>query len=212
MAGNKAQSLAVGLTGGPGVGKSEVAAILAADGASIINADAIGHRLLNESKAVRRQLIKLFGDRIFDDGGAVDRREIGRLVFNDTEALRLFNRIIHPPLLRMLKRELDGRINRRSNRIVVVDAALIFEWGIADWFDIILVVNARRKIRLRRISGGGISLNQAGKRIASQMPQRDKMALADYVIDNNSSRVNLKREVKKFVKKIEDADLRDFKL
>ena len=88
--------------------------------------------------------------------------------------------------------------------MVVIDAALIFEWGIADWFDFILVVTAKRDIRLNRLCHKGLSRNQAEKRLALQLPQRLKVDLADYVIENNSSRLHLAKKVDRFVEAVKN--------
>lgn len=194
----------IGLTGGPGVGKSEAAKLLAEKGAKIISADSIGHTILRKNKLVRDKVIKLLGKDILDSKNELDRQKIGAIVFNDVEMMIAFNRIIHPVLLKQLKAELSryGKIKRY--KIIAVDAALIFEWGIADWFDIILVITALRDIRLKRICNFGLSAIKAKKRIASQIPQREKISLADYVIENNSNRRQLKIKIDRFMTAIEN--------
>lgn len=194
----------VGLTGGPEVGKSEVSKILAKKGAKIISADAIGHMLLRNNKSIKKILINLFGKGVLTNTGDFDRKKIGAVVFDDPEIMASYNEIIHPPLIKHLKRELTKLSQNRRYRIVVVDAALIFEWGIADWFDLILVVTAKRDLRLSRLCRKGLRRNQAEKRLASQLPQRLKVALADYVIENNSSRLHLAKKVDRFVEAIEN--------
>jgi len=201
MASKINKRLTIGLTGGPGVGKSEVAKILADHGAEIISADAIGHCLLDDSLNLKRKLISLLGADIVDKRNKLDRRKIGYIVFNDDEKLAAFNNIIHPLLLKDLKRKMTASVKKRR-RLIVVDAALIFEWGIANWFDLILVINARRDIRLKRMCRFDLSLNQARQRIASQMPQRDKIALADYLIENNAGRSALRKKVEQFIYRI----------
>jgi dephospho-CoA kinase len=202
MATKKSKSLAIGLTGGPGVGKSEVAKILAEYGAVIISADKIGHDLLVKNKIVKLKLIQLLGDQILIDG-KLNRPAIGKIVFNNPDTMRSFNEVMHPPLLKSLKNELRNKIMRGTNRLIVVDAALIFEWGIANWFDLLLVVTASRDIRTKRMCNTGLNGNQAAKRIGSQIPQRVKLSLADYVIENNANRSILKRKVNIFIKAIE---------
>jgi len=194
----------IGLTGGPEVGKSEVSKILAKNGAKIINADAVGHMILRDNKSVKKKLITLLGRDVLTDAGDFDRKKIGAVVFSDSEIMASYNEIIHPPLIRHLKKELLRLSQSRRYKMVVVDAALIFEWGIADWFDFILVVTAKRDLRLSRLCYKGLSRNQAKKRLASQLPQRLKIGLADYVIENNSSRLHLARKVDRFVKAIEN--------
>jgi len=194
----------VGLTGGPEVGKSEVSKILAKKGAKIISADAIGHMLLRNNKSIKKKLINLFGKEVLTNNGDFDRKKIGAVIFNDPEIMVSYNEIIHPPLIKHLKRELTKLSQNRRYRIVVVDAALIFEWGIADWFDLILVVTAKRDLRLSRLCRMGLSRNQAEKRLASQLPQRLKVDLADYVIGNNSSRLHLAKKVDRFVEAVKN--------
>jgi dephospho-CoA kinase len=194
----------VGLTGTPGAGKTEAAKIMAKKGAKIISADAIGHTLLQNNKIIKNKLIKLFGNDIMTGKGDLDRQKIGAIVFNDADKMASFNAIIHPPLLKHLKKELTDWIKNRRLKMIVVDAALIFEWGIANWFDLILVVTASREMRLKRICHLGLSRNQAKKRIACQLPQREKAALADYIIENNSTRLHLAKKVESFIAKVND--------
>jgi dephospho-CoA kinase len=203
---NKSQvkkQLVIGLTGGPGVGKSEVAKILKAEGVKIISADKIGHDILVNNRVVRRKLINLLGERIVASDDKLDRGIIGALVFGNPLVMYEFNLVVHPPLLRKLK-EAIRRERMRDPRLVVVDAALIFEWGIADWFDIILVVQAKRAVRISRMTRQGLSKSRAARRIASQMGQKHKIALADYVIENNSTKLILKKKTLEFYNAIKD--------
>lgn len=192
----------IGLTGGPGVGKTEVANILAKRRIKVISADAIGHRLLMDDRRIKRQLITLFGCDVLTEDGAFDRQKIGMIVFNDFEKLARFNNIIHPPLLKHLRRELMSLKREGRNRIIVVEAALIFEWGIAHWFDLMLVIDVPRDKRIERIYRTGLSRHQAQRRMASQISQKDKVALADYVIDNSKSRSFLEKNVNKFLSEV----------
>lgn len=189
----------IGLTGGPGVGKTEVTKILTKRGVKVISADAIGHRLLEDDRRIWRKLIALFGYDVLTKDGIFDRQKIGMIVFNDFEKLAEFNEIIHPLLLKQLRREILNLKHKGRDRIIVVDAALIFEWGIAHWFDLILVVNVPRKERIERICRTGLSRHQAQRRMASQLPHKDKVALADYVINNDKDRKSLEKNVDKFI-------------
>ena len=192
----------IGLTGGPGVGKTEVAKIISKKNAVVISADKIGHELLKDNERIERRVIKLLGDHILDDRKNLDRKKIGGIVFADEEMMASYNAIIHPELLKCLKNELDKSSKYSRKLMVVVDAALIFEWQIANWFDFILAVTAKRELRLNRIRRNGFSLSRAKKRVASQLPQRLKIGLADYVIENNSNRSILTRNIDKFIEAI----------
>ena len=192
----------IGLTGGPGVGKTEVAKIISKKNAVVISADKIGHKMLKDNERIKRRVMKLLGDHILDNRKNLDRKKIGGIVFADKEMMALYDAIIHPELLKRLKNEFDKSSKYSRKLMVVVDAALIIEWGIVNWFDFVLVITAKRELRLNRIRQGGLSLNQARKRIASQFPQRLKVSLADYVIENNSNCSVLTKNIDKFIEAI----------
>jgi dephospho-CoA kinase len=200
----KKKTMVIGLTGSPMAGKSEVAAILARKGAGIIKADIIGHKLLEKNRTIRKKLLKLFGNKVLDNNDNFNRSTIGDIVFNDYEMLQSYNRIIHPPLLRQLKKDIREFSERQSLKMIVVDAALIFEWGIADWFDIIIVVSAKKNIIIKRFLDKGFKRWQAERRLASQLPQKEKISLADYVIENNFSPADLRKQVIEFVRKLNE--------
>ncbi len=127
------------------------------------------------------------------------------MVFADPLAREKLNRIVHPHLLRTLKTWIKKCRMRSPKKLIVVDAALIFEWGIASWFDYILVVTARRELRVRRMMSSGLSKKEAADRISSQIPQRTKVALADYVIENNRSKSILRKKVDEFLDLLQHA-------
>jgi len=193
----RARSIVIGLTGGPGVGKSLAAEYLEDDGAVILSGDEAGRKAV-EIPAVKRRLMRAFGSEISDSRHAIDRRKLGATVFDNAEALGTLNEIVHPTLLRILKAELIEYKKKRAP-LIVIDAALIFEWGIADWCDYLLVVTAKKDIRIGRIIKSGLTRKEAASRIRSQISDSVKVALADYVIANNGSRSDLRRNVLKFL-------------
>ncbi len=200
-------SLTIGLTGGPATGKTTVAELLLKSGAAVISADRIGHELLERNRRVRQALKKLLGDGIFGSGGIPDRGKIGRKVFADPAILKRFNAIMHPPLLRELKRRINRLKRQKSSGIIIVEAALIFEWGIADWFDYLISVDAPMKLRLSRCAESAVSSRQLRKRIKAQMPQKDKNALADWIINNDGDIGKLKKSVRKVVREIRKSEV-----
>jgi dephospho-CoA kinase len=204
---DKMETLLVGLTGGAGVGKGEVSKLLTKHGALVISADAVGHRFLDDSYIIRRKVTRLLGPQIITPNGRLDRKIIGEMVFGDYEILRKFNHCMHPPLIRQIKREMKAAAKTCRYNMVVIDAALIYEWGIANWFDFIIVVDAPKEIRLKRLEKTGLPKNQIARRIAAQMPQKDKITLADYAITNKSTLAHLKQEVGKFAAMIKKAML-----
>jgi len=189
----------IGLTGGPGVGKTEVAKILRKHKAIIISGDDTGREIIDKNPAVLKKLVTIISDDILLPNKKLNRKKLGSLVFGNYENMRKLNEIIHPPLLKSLKAKIKTNRDKHPKRIIVVDAALIFEWGIANWFDYILVVTARRDIRLKRLTQNGLSIRQANARIASQILQRTKEKLADFVIENNGTKNSLINKTFKFL-------------
>lgn len=175
----------IGLTGGVGCGVSEVARHLGSKGVPIVSGDEMGHLALNTPE-VSRPLIERFGQGILDAENLIDRSKLGAIVFADERARRDLNRIIHPTLLDMLAREV--RATEAKHGIVVVDAALIYEWGLQGFFHKVIVVDAPLDLRISRtIARDKLTEEQVRQRIAAQMPLEKKVEKADVVISNNGT-------------------------
>jgi dephospho-CoA kinase len=194
--------IVIGLTGGPGTGKSLAASYLKKHGAVILSGDDAGRKAVEEYPSVLGNLVKAFGERILNPDGSLNRRNMGSIAFADSEAHQKLNAIVHPRLLKILKSDLQKCLASKSMRLVVIDAALIFEWAIADWCDYILVVTAHRDIRLKRMIAQGLTRRQSEDRIRAQIPDRQKAALADYVIENNGTKAKLRKKVNRFLRVI----------
>lgn len=188
----------IGLTGGPGAGKSLAAKYLEFKGAVIISGDETGKEVLESSSSMLNKIRRNFGDSYFNADGSLDRKGLARTVFGNSAKLKKLNAIVHPPLLRLLKSKIDRYRKSSSKKIVVVDAALIYEWGIEDWFDRVLVITASRSIRIARMMQAGLTRKEAENRIRSQIPQKIKAARADFVIDNNGGRIALRNKIYAF--------------
>ncbi len=189
----------IGLTGGPGSGKTSVAGILKEHGAVILSGDEIGRKAAEDIPSVLNKIVQTFGKSILEKKGRLNRKKLGKIVFSEPRSLLKLNEIVHPPLLRIMKAQLAKYNRRGSNKIIVIDAALIFEWGIADWCDYILVVTANKDIRIKRMIKNGLTKEEANDRISSQMPEKDKVSLADFVIRNNGTNAALRKETLKFL-------------
>jgi len=192
----------VGITGGIGVGKSTVAQAFARHGARIIEADAIGHEVLRTDAAVQRELAKALGVGVFDAKGKPDRKAIGGIVFGNPDALATLNRIVHPPLLRRLRERLDAARRDPSVPLVAVDAALIAEWGIASWFDLVVAVTAPREQVEARLRAKGLSDDEVARRIASQLPEEARVCKAGVIIRNDGDAAKLAAAVEKVWRKM----------
>jgi dephospho-CoA kinase len=184
--------LVVGLTGGIGSGKSTVASIFQELGARGMDADAVGHRVLDQPEVVRR-LVKAWGPSIVAQG-KVDRRALAALAFRTPGDVRRLNAAVHPAI----RRELMARIRRerRTGGIFILDAALLLEAGIQDWCDRIVYVDVPRAVRLRRVKGRGWNAGELHRRERWQWPVARKRAASDYVIRNGGPMAATRNQVR----------------
>ena len=186
--------LVVGLTGGIGSGKSTFAALLSERGAVVIDADALGHQALAPGEPTWHSIVDQFGDEILAAGSmAIDRKVLGRIVFADRAKRAALNAIVHPYILRRIAETLEAFRNTRD--IVVLDAALIVELGLADTLDVIVVMASSTDIRRARlVKERGMATEAVDARIAAQASPEELVATADIVIQNDGGLDELARE------------------
>lgn len=182
----------IGLTGCAGAGKSSAASVFRSLGARVVDADRIGHRLLRRSSPCYSKIVKTFGPGILDRRGEVVRSKLGDLVFADARQRRRLNRIVHPELVHKVKSEID-KLKSKWGGPVVVDAALLVDWGLHRRTDKLVVVKAPAGIRLKRLTAKGMDPRKAKGLMAAQMPSGKLTKLADVVIDNSGTRQQLRR-------------------
>ena len=182
----------IGITGGIGAGKSFLTEYFRSKGAAVVDADQIGHRVI-EQAGVKQQLLECFGEEIVDQGGKIDRRRLGRKAFSDRDRYERLNQIVQPALSSALRKEVE-EIRRGGERIIAVEAAVLFEWGDKEAYDAIVVVDASEEVRIQRIvRQGRLSREEIETRIAFQLPSDEKRAMADYVIGNHGTLDDLER-------------------
>jgi len=186
--------LLVGLTGGIGAGKSTFAALLAERGALLIDADRLGHEAIAPGEPAWHSIVDQFGDEVLAAGSMeIDRKVLGRIVFDEPRKLASLNAITHPVILRNIADTLDAF--RHTDRIVVLDAALIIELGLADSLDVIVVVASDTEIRKARlIRDRGMTGEAIEARMGAQADPEDLIAKADIVVRNDGSLENLVTE------------------
>ena len=194
----------VGITGGMGSGKSSLARALEERGATRIDADRIGHEVIT-SPTIRRDILTAFGEDLMNAAGNLDRRELGRRAFANEANYSRLNQIVHPPLVRELHQQIDRAKEPMGRNVVVVDAALIFEWGNLEPFDVIVVVDAKVELRIERLTRSrGFSKSEVRRRMAFQMPNRKKTVKADWVVVNNGNLNDLRKEAEKLWHRLRD--------
>lgn len=181
--------LRLGLTGGIGAGKSEVARRLASYGAVVIDADALAREVVAPGTDGLAEVLARFGPRVQAVDGSLDRLALAELVFHDTPARRALEDIIHP---RVRARGEELAATAPADAIVVHDVPLLVEAGLAATYHLVLVVTATEDTRLARlIASRGMSEAQARARIGAQAPEADRRAAADVLLANDGALADL---------------------
>lgn len=187
------------ITGGLCSGKSTVAAILRHHGCPVVDADAIGHRLLQgEAKAA---LVEQFGQNILTPSGAISPVRLANLAFapGADEALQALNRILHPPIVAAAMAELR-QWEQEGLPLAGVEAALLIEVNRLEGFDRVVVVVAEVETRIQRfMARTGGTREQAEARIARQMPDAEKIKRAHFVVNNNGTLAETERQVEEML-------------
>ncbi len=178
----------VGLTGGIATGKSLVSNELKRLGAHIIDADLIAREIVEPGKPAYKELIEAFGEGILNEDKTLDRRALGRMVFSDREKLKKINNITHPKILKRIEEEIAKINSGGKDAVIVVDAAVLIEAGAHKSVDKVIVVYAGEDRQIERIKKrDSLSENEARCRINSQIPLKEKLRYADYVIYNDDT-------------------------
>jgi len=179
--------LVVGILGGVASGKSTVARLFCELGAAVVDADRIGHELL-ESPDVKRQLVNRWGREILDSGGRVDRARVAEVVFADAARLGELNALLHPRIRKRMFAEVERARHAGEHPLIVLDAALLVEGGLAGWCDALVFVDVGRRIRQARARGQrGWRPGELERRERTQESLARKKKQSDYVIRNSGS-------------------------
>jgi len=178
----------VGVTGGTGAGKSTVSQIFANLGGFVIDADVVGHETIRDPKVIQ-YLVDAFGADIVDSDGQILRRVLGQRAFASHEQRDKLNAIVWPPLRALLRKKIQQALDEDQDRPVIVDAALLVERGNPkELVDVLVVVTAPDDVRMKRTMNRlGITEAQAKDRMAAQLPQAEKVRVADFVIKNDTT-------------------------
>jgi dephospho-CoA kinase len=189
--------LTVGLTGGIGSGKSEVARRLAEKGATVVDADLVAREVVEPGTAGLRRVVEEFGPGVLRPDGTLDRPALGALVFADPQKLQALNAIVHP-LVGQRTAELIEQAQASGAQICVHDVPLLVESGLAAAYEVLVVVAADPATQLARLTGDrGMTEAEARQRIAAQAPLADKVAVATHVIRNDGSLEELVEQVER---------------
>ena len=181
------KSVLVGLTGGIASGKSTVIQYLSENGYAVIDADKLGHRVLDPGTSSFQKVVGTFGKEILQPDGTVNRQVLGRIVFGDPRLLIQLNEISHPMIAEMIENEYEKLVSNSGNKIVFLEAALLIE---ADWHKVcgqIWVVSLDSSLAMERLQlRDGLSKADARSRIVTQLTTEERLAYADVVLPDIS--------------------------
>jgi dephospho-CoA kinase len=183
----------IGLTGGIGSGKSEVARLLTERGAEVIDADLIVRELQQPGAEVYEKMVELFGPEVVGSDRSLDRAAIAKKVFADESLLKTLNQLIHPIVRRVMNERVESF--RDTDKVVVLDIPLLVE-NPREGLDGVLVVDLESELAVKRlVEQRNMNADDARARIAKQATRDQRLAIADHVIDNSGDREALVQKV-----------------
>jgi dephospho-CoA kinase len=187
----------VALTGGIASGKSTVCGLLAEKGAYILCSDLMAREVVEKGEAAWRDIVDHFGEAILDEEGNIDRASLAEIVFSDPAERAFLNSATHPRIFQLMYDRLQAMDAESGGKgIAVLDIPLLVDVKASDMFDYTLVVDASLEVQVERITGDRMSSREeALARIKAQVPREERLAHADYVIHNEGSLNDLRREV-----------------
>lgn len=218
--------LRVGLTGSLGSGKSTVASMLRAMGAEVIEADVLGRQLMQPGERVYDEIVRAFGPQVVEPNGELDRARLAKLAFAGGR-LEELNAIIHPAVIAAQQQWVDDLFARDPAAVAIIESALIFEVVrdamrrgdsesvLADWrrrMDRVIVVTAPDNVKVARYAARiaatpeqrAAAEDDARKRLAHQIPDEEKAAQADFVLDNSTTMDELRAQVAAVWRRLKD--------
>lgn len=189
----------IGLTGGIGSGKTTVAKIIEAMGFPVYYSDVRAKEIVNDDILLMERIKALLGAEAYDENEKYNRPYVAEIVFNNDELLHQLNQLIHPAV----KEDFEVWVNKQTSEIVFKETALLFELKLNESCDKSLLVTAEDNLRIKRVMDrDGKTYREIEAIMEKQMPEKDKMKLADYIICNNSGVEELKIETESIISQI----------
>lgn len=189
----------IGLTGGIGSGKTEVAKMIETKGYPVYYSDVRAKEIVNEKAEIKVGIIQLLGEEAYDEKGQYNRKWVAQQVFNNSELLLKLNAIIHP----VVKQDFEYWKNTQNTDFIFKETALLFELGLDKSCFKSILVTAENQIRIKRVMDrDGKTYREVEAIIQKQMPEKEKRQRADFVIDNNGSWEDLEKQVEEILSQI----------
>jgi dephospho-CoA kinase len=189
--------LKIGWTGGLGTVKATVAKMFARRGALVVDADELAREAVRPGRPAWKRIVKAFGRSVLKDDRSVNRRALAGIVFGDPRKVARLNAMVHPPVMREMRRRLASTAREGKRDVAVANVPLLFEAGMEDEFDRTVVVTCPRKEQVSRCrERDGLSRREIERRLRMQMPIAEKIRRSDYVIDNGGTLKDTAKQVK----------------
>jgi dephospho-CoA kinase len=191
----------VAVTGGAGSGKSSVCNRLKELGITIISSDALAREAVAPGSTAHKKILKYFGEKVVLSDGKLNRQILRRIIVNDVAARRSLEQFIHPEITKLMKRKI-AQAEQHGDRVIAVEVPLLFELGMENQFDIVVVVSADPKVRVKRLMNrDNVSREDAEELISVQMPDQEKVKRGGVVLSNTGSAKQLISSVDRFYEK-----------
>ena len=200
----KAESKIIGITGGIGSGKSTVSKFIEELGFPVYDSDFWAKELVNVDENLKSRIIELLGEESYDENGKYNRKFVAEKVFENQELLLKLNQIIHPAV----KIHFENWVNAQNAEFVFKETALLFELKLNESCYQSILVTADENIRIKRVMNrDGRTYREVKEIIDKQMPEVDKVKLADFVIQNNTDLESLKEFTHQVIDELQRMDL-----
>jgi len=207
----KDNRILLGVTGGIASGKTVVSEILEELGAPLIDLDIIARQVVEPGTVALENIIDYFGKQVLHEDKSLDRKKLSNIIFEDMEKRTKLESFTHPPIFEEFLKQVDEIAKKTSGVIIQVSIPLLFEENLQFMFDKIVVVYISRELQVERLAlRDGISRANASNMLNSQLPIDEKVGYADFVINNENSIEETRRQVEEMwqeLKKIQSADI-----
>jgi len=187
--------LKVAVTGGAGSGKTTVCNRLKELGVKVISSDALAKEAVAQGSLAHEKIVNYFGKKVLLSDGNLNRQELRSIIINDDVARLALERFIHPEISRLMHLRI-AQAEQDGDPVLLVEVPLLFELGMAEQFDVVIVVSADHELRVKRLMDrDNVSRDEAEDLINVQMPQAEKVERAEFVLANDCSKDLLIRSV-----------------
>ena len=188
----------IGMTGGIGSGKNQVADIFNQLGFYTIDSDISSRKVMEKGEAAYEKIVSFFGSDILDENDNILRKKLGDIVFNDKAKLKTLENIVHPAIYEYERKERSKIYGKDDKAVVITHAALIIESDSIDKYDALIVISCPDELQVERVmQRDNFSEEKARNIISHQMPNEERLKYADFIIDNSSTLDDLYNEVKR---------------